>query len=61
MYITNNSNKYILWSDKRKVVHISDNKDEIYEYMNVLIDKKNKSNRFNSWVYMCFKYNIVTG
>jgi len=58
MYITKHHNNYILWSDKRKIIRIDRDKNLIYSYMNILTKKRN-DNHFDSWFYMCCKYNIA--
>lgn len=64
MYITHHQNKqkqitYILWSDKRKIIYINQDRDRIYSYMNILQEKRKNPRDFrNSWLYMILKYNI---
>lgn len=59
MYITKYGTTYILWSDKRKIVCINQDRERIYSYMNVLLEKKQLADKFNnSWLYMCLKHNI---
>lgn len=57
MYITKHNNNYILWSDKREIIRIDKNRDLIYSYMNILFKKRNRY-QFDSWDYMCCRYNI---
>ena len=49
---------YILWSDKRKIIMVSEDRNKLDKYMDILIKKKEKSAEFSSWVYMCCRYNI---
>lgn len=59
MYITKCGRNYILWSDKRELIWVSQDRERIYSYMNVLLEKKQLAEKFNnSWLYMCLKHNI---
>jgi acetone carboxylase gamma subunit len=59
MYITKCGKTYILWSDKRKIICVNQDRERIYSYMNVLLEKKQLAEEFsNSWLYMCLKHNI---
>jgi hypothetical protein len=59
MYITKACEVYILWSDKRNMVMVSSDRDKVNQYIDILIKKKNAV-AFDSWLYMCLKYNICT-
>lgn len=59
MYITEHEQTYILWSDERKIICVNHDRERLYSYMNILIEKRNNAT-FDSWLYMCFKHNIYT-